>query len=115
MSGSVWNGDGCLLTPSLSVDSGGVTPGSLQYKAPSDVNRWLGLYEEGIHQMEEPIEFYNRFGNTVRQRECLWNLAFLLLDGRQLDVAEDTVYTQLISSRREMPGTRRLPISLSSW
>jgi len=54
----------------------------------SDANRLLGLYKEGIQQVEEALEICKRLGNTVQQARCLSGLARLLHDDKQLDAAE---------------------------
>ena len=57
----------------------------------SVVNRYLGLYSEGIPQAEEAFEMFKQLGNTKEQAICLGNLAWLLHSDDQLDAAEDTV------------------------
>ena len=52
-------------------------------------NRDLGLYEEGIQQAKEALEFFERTNNTIAQAQALDDLARLLFDSNQLDVAED--------------------------
>ena len=54
----------------------------------SDANRLMGLYKEGIQQAREASEIFERLGNTVKQAECLINLAFALHDNKQLNAAE---------------------------
>ena len=54
----------------------------------SDVNRLLGLHEEGIRQAKESLEFFERIDDTLGQAESLNKLAVLLLDDKQLDDAE---------------------------
>ena len=56
----------------------------------SDANRQLDLYNEGIQQVKEALEIFQRFGDTVGQVECLINLAWLMHDDGQLDAAEET-------------------------
>ena len=56
----------------------------------SEANRLMGLHEEGIQQVKEASGIYERLGDTAGQAECLIDLAFLLLDDKQLDDAEET-------------------------
>jgi tetratricopeptide (TPR) repeat protein len=55
----------------------------------SDANRVLGLYEEGIRQMKEALEIWERINDVVRQAVCLKDLALLLFSDKQLDDAEN--------------------------
>lgn len=55
----------------------------------SDVNRQVGAYEEGIRQAKEALEILERIGNTVEQPHCLGKLAWLLLDDKQLEAAQE--------------------------
>ena len=55
----------------------------------SSANRFLGLYEEGIRQAKEASEIFGRVSDTGGQALALNDLAWLLLDDRQLDAAED--------------------------
>ena len=55
----------------------------------SDVNRLLGLSEEGIEQANESLEILERIGDTKGQTQCLNQLAWLLFDNKQLDAAEN--------------------------
>ena len=54
----------------------------------SDANRKLGLYEEGIDQVKEASEIYERLHDIVGQATSLDRLAGLLLSDKQLDAAE---------------------------
>ena len=54
----------------------------------SDVNRMLGLYEEGIQQVVEAIEISERLGDTNFQLRALSSLTRLLSADKQLDAAE---------------------------
>ena len=56
----------------------------------SDINRVMGLNEEGIQQAEEASQVFKRLGDPVQQAWCLASLAFLLLGDEQLDAAEET-------------------------
>ena len=55
----------------------------------SDANRMLGLLEEGIVQVKEALQIYERSGHTTGQTKCLNDLARLLFDDRQLDAAKE--------------------------
>jgi len=55
----------------------------------SDANRMLSLYDEGIQQVKEGLEVYERLGDTAGQADCLNTLAWLLCDDGQLDAAEE--------------------------
>ena len=57
----------------------------------STANNFLGLRKEGIPQVEEALEIYERFGDTVQQAKCLHTLAQSLLQDDQLSAAEDAV------------------------
>ena len=61
-------------------------------KGLSDTNRLMGLLEEGIEQVEEALEIYERLGNTVEQADCLTHLASLLCDDKRLDAAEEAAF-----------------------
>ena len=69
----------------------------------SDVNRLLGLYEEGTRQVKESLEIVERTGDTIGQAESLYKLASLLLDDGRLDDAEKTASPaiDLISGKSE--------------
>ena len=55
----------------------------------SDVNRLLGLHEEGIKQAKEALKVCERGGDAINQALCLLDLARLLFDDKQLDDAQD--------------------------
>ena len=55
----------------------------------SDANLTLGLYEEGIQQIKEALEIYERTGETTNQGESLLLFAQLLCEDGQLDAAEE--------------------------
>ena len=55
----------------------------------SDANRNLGLYKEGTRQAKEALGIYERLNNIVGQARSWQQLAWLLYDDKQLDVAED--------------------------
>ena len=55
----------------------------------SRVNMFLDLSEEGIRQVKEALDIFERIGNTREQVQCLDKLAWLLYNDNQLDAAED--------------------------
>ena len=55
----------------------------------SDVNRLLRLHGEAIRQAKEALEISERIRDTKEQAFCLYNLAHLLFDDKQLDAAEN--------------------------
>ena len=56
----------------------------------SGTNGALGLHGEGKQQAEEALHIAEMIGDIGEQTRCLTYLAWLLLDGKQLDAAEDT-------------------------
>ena len=55
----------------------------------SDANRWLGLFEEGIGQAREALEFEEWRNDKFGQAESWYRLARLLHSDKQLDAAEE--------------------------
>jgi tetratricopeptide (TPR) repeat protein len=55
----------------------------------SDANRVLDLYEEGIRQIQEALEIWERINDVVRQAACLKDLALLLFSNKQFDEADN--------------------------
>ena len=55
----------------------------------SEVNRSLGLYEEGVQRLEEALGIQERTGDIEGQIRGLHQLAWLKLDNNQIDAAED--------------------------
>ena len=55
----------------------------------ANVNRLLGLYKEGIQQVKEALGIFEQIGDTEGQTHCLKDLAFLLVEDKQLDAAEN--------------------------
>ena len=55
----------------------------------SSVNRLLDLHKEGIELAEEALEIYGRRSDTVGQIQCLNDLAWLLVEDKQPDAAEN--------------------------
>ena len=86
-----------LLVHTLTLERarGGDFRVALTLKWLSDVNMFLGLYEEGIPQVEEALETFKRLGDTQEQATCLDKLAWLLLRDKQLDAAEDAVLRRM--------------------
>jgi len=54
----------------------------------STANRMVGLYKEGIQQLEEALGIYKQLNNVVGQARSLQQLAWLLYADGQLDAAE---------------------------
>ena len=80
-----------LLTHTLELNrqSGNDTCVAQTLQYLSDVNRLLGHHKEGIRQAEEAFEPLERAGDTKGQTQCLNQLAWLFLDDKQLDAAEN--------------------------
>jgi len=55
----------------------------------SDINRDMGIRDEGIQQATEASEIYERLGDTVAQAGCLVDLAWLLDSDEELEAAEE--------------------------
>ena len=55
----------------------------------SDANRRTGLHKEGTQQAQEAVEIFERLGNTMKQAECLIDLAWSLYDDEQFNAAEE--------------------------
>ena len=62
---------------------------ALILKDLSDGNRALGVFKEGIGQVREALEIYERVGNAGSRGGCLIRLASLLHGDKQLDAAEE--------------------------
>jgi tetratricopeptide (TPR) repeat protein len=58
----------------------------------SDVNRNMDLPEEGMQQVKEALEIYERLGDAGEQADCLLVLAFLLHNEERLDEAEEAAF-----------------------
>jgi len=56
----------------------------------SDVNRRLGLNEEGLRLAREALEIHQRLGETAERARCLKHLAWLLYADKQFEAAEDS-------------------------
>jgi tetratricopeptide (TPR) repeat protein len=76
----------------------------------SDVNRMLGLYEEGIQQAKEALETFGRLNHISGQSGSLCRLAYLLQDDGQLDAAEGAAWQAIIhfSGESDACGCHRL-------
>ena len=55
----------------------------------ADANRRLGLLQEGIQQVKESREIYKRLGDATGEASCSARLAFLLVEDKQFDAAEE--------------------------
>ena len=79
-----------LLTRCLELERrrGNDSRAAYRLRDLSDVNRLLGLHEEGIRQAKESLEIFERIGDTRGQAESLNKLASLLHHNNQLDDAE---------------------------
>ena len=62
----------------------------------SNTNRDLGLCEEGIRQAKEALDIYDQIRDTMGKLLCLSGLAFLLLDNKQLDSAENAASRAIV-------------------
>ena len=67
----------------------------------SRVNRTLGLFREGIQEVEEALEIYKRLGDATEQACCLEELASLSLAYNQLNAAEATALHEVDLLSRE--------------
>ena len=65
----------------------------------SQVNRLLGLPEEGIQRAEEALEIYEQLGNTNGQADSLYYLAWSFFDNKQLDAAESNAFRSINVAR----------------
>jgi len=83
-----------LLTHILKLDRerGSDPQAAVTLMELSDVNRYMGLYQEGIQQVEEALGIFELCGNTVEQAQCLSDLAWLLGSDRQFDAAEEAAF-----------------------
>ena len=55
----------------------------------SDANRLLNLHTEGIRQAKEALQIYEQISDVSGQATCLDTLAWLVLEDKQLDAAEE--------------------------
>ena len=84
-----------MHTLTLGTEQGDAIRVAETLQSLSDVNRKLGIYNEGISQAEEAFEMFKQLGNTKEQATCLELLAGLLFDDNQLSAAEDTVLRKI--------------------
>ena len=80
-----------LLTCALKLwrTRGDVDEVALALMFLGEANRLLNFHEEGIEQMKEALEIYERLDNTEGQVQSLQLLAWLLYGDKQLDAAEE--------------------------
>jgi len=83
-----------LLTHSLklSKERGDDFQVALKLRDLCEANRGMGLYKEGIQQVKEAIEIFERLGDTTKQADCLIILAYVLCYDKQLDAAEEAAF-----------------------
>ena len=84
-----------MHTLKLGTEQGDAVRVAETLQSLSDVNRKLGIYNEGISQAEEAFEMFKQLGNMKEQAICLELLAGLLFDDNQLNAAEDTVLRKI--------------------
>ena len=58
----------------------------------SNVNRAVGLYEEGVQQVKEALKIFEQYNDIPRQAKAFYRLARLLCDGGQFDAAEGIAF-----------------------
>ena len=58
----------------------------------AEANRLLDLHEEGVEQVKEGMEIFERLSNSVGQTRALRSLARLLYEGTQLNAAEEAAF-----------------------
>ena len=68
----------------------------------ANANRMLGFLEEGIQQVREALEITERVGCTRDRVLCLNDLAWLFLDNKQLDAAQDAASRAINLSEKEL-------------
>ena len=76
----------------LSRERGDDSLVALELRDLCRANREMGLFTEGIQQIKEAIEIFERLGNTANQAECLVGLAYVLCDDKQFDAAEEAAF-----------------------
>ena len=72
----------------------------------SKVNRTMGLYGEGMWQVKEATEIYERLGNTAKLAQCLTEIAHLFHADNKLNAAEEAASRALDLSSRKGLGCR---------
>lgn len=65
---------------------------ALVLNALSDASREQGRYKDGIHQMREALDIFERLGDTLHHAKCSSCLARLFQRDGQLDAAEETIF-----------------------
>jgi tetratricopeptide (TPR) repeat protein len=70
-------------------------------------NQQLGLYTEGIQQVEESLGIFKQLNDTIKQADSLQDLAWLLYYDNQLDAAEKAL-SQSINLLQDKGGKFRL-------
>jgi len=76
----------------LCRERGGDDQVALVLMSLSGTNRVVGLHEEGMQQVREASEIYERLGDTGNQANCLINLAGLLGADKQFNAAEEAAF-----------------------
>ena len=61
----------------------------------ADVNRMLGLHAEGIENVKESLEIFERLNRTSDQADAYQYLARLLYDDNQVDAAEEAAFRSI--------------------
>ena len=92
-----------LLTQALALErrSGYSKWAALTLLRLSGANLELGLYKEGIQQVEEASELYSWGYDTVMQARCSEQLSRLLMEDCQLDPAEDAAFRAIDLTLKE--------------
>jgi len=90
-----------IHTLNLWRERGGDSEIARTLRSLSDVNRLLGLHEEGMQQAREALEIYEELNDTFQRAHSLHLLAWLLYQDQQLDAAEEAA-SQSINL---LPGT----------
>ena len=80
----------------------------------ANTNRMLCLCGEGIQQLKEALEIYERLGDAEGQGKC-WNyLGWLLVNDEQLEAAEEALtLNQTPGPRQRILGLQISPASQS--
>ena len=67
----------------------------------SEANRVMGFYEEGMGQVKEALEIYERLDDTAKLAGCLTTMAYLFYADQKLDAAEEAALRALNLSSGE--------------
>ena len=73
----------------LQREWGGGHQVAISLRELSEVNRLMGLYEEGIEAVKEALGIFERLDDTTGQADCLIKLARLFCDDEKFDAAEE--------------------------